>query len=102
MAAGAGAATLSWILSAKPVHTVIAGAGVAALEAALALQDLGEGRVSVELLAPETEFTYRPLAVAEPFAVAEVKRFPLERLVRRRERAYAVGQSSPSTPSGRS
>ena len=69
-------------MSAKPVHTVIAGAGVAALEAALALQDLGEGRVSVELLAPETEFTYRPLAVAEPFAVAEVKRFPLERLVK--------------------
>ena len=82
MAAGADAATLPWILSAKPVHAVIAGAGVAALEAALALGDLAEGRVSVELLAPETEFTYRPLAVAEPFAVAEVKRFPLEPLVR--------------------
>lgn len=69
-------------MSAKPVHVQIAGAGVAALEAALALQALGEGRVSVELLAPETEFTYRPLAVAEPFAVGEVKRFPLNRLVK--------------------
>jgi sulfide:quinone oxidoreductase len=68
-------------MSGKPVQVLIAGAGVAALEAALALQALGEDRVSVELVAPEKEFTYRPLAVAEPFSVAEVKRFPLERLV---------------------
>jgi sulfide:quinone oxidoreductase len=60
----------------------IAGAGVAALEAALALQALAESRVSVELVAPETEFTYRPLAVAEPFAVAEAKKFPLDTLVK--------------------
>jgi sulfide:quinone oxidoreductase len=82
MAVGGGAATLAWTMNAKPVHLEIAGAGVAALEATLALQALGEGRVSVELLAPETEFTYRPLAVAEPFAVAEVKRFPLAQLVK--------------------
>jgi sulfide:quinone oxidoreductase len=69
-------------MSAKTVHVQIAGAGVAALEAALALQELAEGRVSVELVAPETEFTYRPLAVAEPFAVGEAKRFPLDTLVK--------------------
>ena len=68
-------------MSGKPVQVLIAGAGVAALEAALALQALGEALVSVELVAPEKEFTYRPLAVAAPFSVAEVKRFPLERLV---------------------
>jgi sulfide:quinone oxidoreductase len=62
-------------------HVVVAGAGVAGLETALALQALGEGLVSVELVAPETEFTYRPLAVAEPFRVGEMRRFPLERLV---------------------
>jgi sulfide:quinone oxidoreductase len=82
MAVGGCAATLAWTMSAKPVHVEIAGAGVAALEAALALQAVGEGRVSVELLAPETDFTYRPLAVAEPFGVAEVKRFPLDTLVK--------------------
>ena len=60
---------------------VIAGAGVAALETALALRALAHDRVSVELVAPEQEFTYRPLAVAEPFRVGEVRRFPLSKLV---------------------
>ena len=68
-------------MSGKPIQVLIAGAGVAALEAALALQAAGEGKLSVELVAPEREFAYRPLAVAEPFSVAEVKRFPLENLV---------------------
>lgn len=63
-----------------PVQVLVAGAGVAALEAALALRALAEDRVTVELVAPETEFTYRPLAVAEPFRVGEVRRFPLKKL----------------------
>ncbi len=62
-------------------RVVIAGAGVAALEAALALRALAQDLVSVELVAPEQEFAYRPLAVAEPFRVGEVRRFPLSRLV---------------------
>jgi sulfide:quinone oxidoreductase len=37
--------------------------------------------VTVELVAPEGQFTYRPLAVAEPFRGDEVRRFPLEPLV---------------------
>jgi sulfide:quinone oxidoreductase len=78
-------------MSAKRVNVQIAGAGVAALEAALALQALGDGRVSVELLAPEAEFTYRPLAVAEPFAVAEVKRFPLNRLAEAAGASFRAG-----------
>jgi sulfide:quinone oxidoreductase len=64
-----------------PFRVLIAGAGVAALETALALRALAEDLVSVELVAPEQEFTYRPLAVAEPFRVGEVRRFPLSRLV---------------------
>lgn len=64
-----------------PLHVAIAGAGVAALEASLALQALAGDRVSVELVAPEREFTYRPLAVAEPFRADQVRRFPLEPLV---------------------
>jgi sulfide:quinone oxidoreductase len=66
--------------SRAPFNVVIAGAGVAALEAALALRDLAEGLVSVVLVAPETEFVYRPLAVAEPFGSGEVRRFPLSHL----------------------
>ena len=62
-------------------HVVVAGAGVAGLETALALQALAPQHVSVELIAPESEFVYRPLAVAEPFQVGEVRRFPLARLV---------------------
>jgi sulfide:quinone oxidoreductase len=62
-------------------HVVIAGAGVAGLETALALQAVAPEQVSVELISPEEEFVYRPLAVAEPFHVGEVRRFPLARLV---------------------
>lgn len=62
-------------------RVVVAGAGVAGLETALALQALASEHVSVELIAPEDEFVYRPLAVAEPFHVGEVRRFPLAQLV---------------------
>ena len=65
----------------NPLRVLIAGAGLAAFEAALALRDLAGDRVTVELVAPEEEFVYRPLAVAAPFRVGEVKRFPLRRLV---------------------
>jgi sulfide:quinone oxidoreductase len=64
-----------------PMRVVVAGAGVAGLETALALRAAAQGLVSVEVVAPERDFTYRPLAVAEPFRVGEVRRFPLERLV---------------------
>jgi len=62
-------------------HVVIAGAGVAGLETALALQAVAREHVSVEVIAPDDEFVYRALAVAEPFQVGEVRRFPLARLV---------------------
>lgn len=61
----------------NPVKVVVAGGGVAALEALLALHAIAEDRVTVEVIAPEQDFTYRPLAVAEPFRVAAVRRFPL-------------------------
>ena len=59
---------------------LIAGGGVAALEAALALRELAPERVTVKLLAPEQHFTYRPMSVAEPFRLGEVARFDLEAL----------------------
>ena len=87
----AGRATLVWCLQdpTDRVHVLIAGGGVAALEAALALRHLAEGRVSVELLAPEPHFWYRPLAVAAPFKLGEVQHFELEAVADARRHLYA-------------
>ena len=56
---------------------LIAGGGVAALEAALTLREVSEQRARVELLAPEPTFWYRPVAVAEPFGLGTVRHFDL-------------------------
>lgn len=63
-----------------PARVVVAGRGVGALEAVLALRALAGGRVSLELVAPETSFVERPLAVAAPFEIASPERRPLARL----------------------
>jgi NADH dehydrogenase FAD-containing subunit len=65
------------------VHVVVAGAGVAGLETALALDAIAHEYVTVDLIAPEHDFTYRPLAVAF-VQMGEVRRFPLDRLVQPR------------------
>lgn len=62
-------------------RVVILGAGVAGLEAALALHDLAHDVVTVELVAPDADFVYRPLAVAEPFRLGQARRFPLSALI---------------------
>ncbi|HEY2654724.1 MAG TPA: FAD-dependent oxidoreductase [Solirubrobacteraceae bacterium] len=62
-------------------RVVIVGAGVAGLEAALALQELAGERVSVTVLAPDEEYVDRPMAVREPFAGAVAKRYPLDRVL---------------------
>jgi sulfide:quinone oxidoreductase len=55
----------------------IVGGGVAALEALIALRQLAEERVALELITPTAEWAYRPFAVAEPFGLGEVKNYPL-------------------------
>jgi sulfide:quinone oxidoreductase len=54
-----------------PMRVLIAGGGVAALEAALALRALAGDRVAVELLAPGTQFPHRPSSVRSPFTGEE-------------------------------
>lgn len=48
-------------------RVVIAGGGVAALEAALALDEFGGDRLEIELIAPNPTFHLEALTVAEPF-----------------------------------
>ena len=60
------------MLRSMPFRVVIAGGGVAGIEAALALRALAPDLVSVELASPEPTFAYRPLVVSEPFGRGHV------------------------------
>jgi sulfide:quinone oxidoreductase len=68
--------------SAAPASVVIAGGGVAALEALIALRDLAGDRVRVTLVAPTDHFVYRPLSVAEPFCLGQAAHHPLRDVAR--------------------
>jgi sulfide:quinone oxidoreductase len=46
---------------------LIAGGGVAGLEAAFALRDLAGDRVAITVLSGSEDFVYRPLSIGEPF-----------------------------------
>jgi sulfide:quinone oxidoreductase len=61
-------------------HVVIAGGGVAALEAVLALRATAGDLVAITLVAPEASFSYRAMAVAEPFGYARPADVPLTRI----------------------
>ncbi len=64
----------------SPLRVLIAGGGVAALEALLALRELAAERVTVQLLTPEPDFVYRPMVVGEPFDRGRVYRFDLAQI----------------------
>jgi sulfide:quinone oxidoreductase len=63
------------------MEIVIAGGGVAGLEGLLALNRALGDRARLTLVAPDPDFTYRPLAVAEPFGLGHAHRVPLSRFV---------------------
>jgi sulfide:quinone oxidoreductase len=69
-------------MTSSPPHILIAGGGVAALEALIALRELAGDRPRVTLLAPEPDFLYRPMAVAEPFCLGHVDRHSLAAIAR--------------------
>jgi sulfide:quinone oxidoreductase len=64
-------------MAASPTRVLIAGGGVAGLEALLALRGRAAGLVELALIAPEPTFTYRPLAVLEPFVAGSMPTLPL-------------------------
>ena len=63
----------------EQLDIVVAGGGVAGLEGLLALREALGDRARLTLIAPDPEFTYRPLAVAEPFGLGHAHRVPLSR-----------------------
>jgi sulfide:quinone oxidoreductase len=69
-------------MSRGQIKVTIVGGGVAALEALIALRQLAEDRVALELITPKAKWAYRPLAVAEPFGLGEVKTYDLVQIAR--------------------
>ena len=65
----------------EKLRVIIAGGGVAALETALALAHLAPEQTDVTVIAPNSEFVYRPMTVREPFAYGRARRYPLAEIV---------------------
>src|ERR1039458_7294296 len=63
------------------LRVVIAGGGVAALETILALAELAPEHTDVLVIAPATEFVYRPMAVREPFAYGPAHHYALAPII---------------------
>jgi sulfide:quinone oxidoreductase len=61
---------------------VVAGAGVAGLEALVALHTLAPARFAVTLVDPGSHFRLRALDVGEPFGLPRARRYPLTELAR--------------------
>jgi sulfide:quinone oxidoreductase len=72
------------------LRVLIAGGGVAALEALLALRALAGDRVAISLIAPEPELIYRPVTVAEAFGRAEARAYPLAEILADQHVAHIV------------
>jgi sulfide:quinone oxidoreductase len=70
------------VVTRGPTKVTIVGGGVAALEALIALRGQAEERVALELITPTAQWAYRPLAVAEPFGLGEVKTYDLVQIAR--------------------
>jgi sulfide:quinone oxidoreductase len=81
-----------------PLNVLIAGGGVAALEAMMALRALAGDRVAITLLAPEREFRYRPMAVAEPFTITRAQHLELARIVDDFDARLVTGALAAVTP----
>ena len=62
---------------------VVAGGGVAAVEALLALRELVGPHVAIELLAPERDLVHRPSSVAVPFGFGAPEPLDIDALVAR-------------------
>jgi len=87
--------------SATP-QVVIAGGGIAGLEALLALRDLAGDRIEITLVAPTPEFVYKPLTVEEPFSAEPAERHELEPIARELDARFVQQAVSRADPDARS
>jgi sulfide:quinone oxidoreductase len=69
-------------MSSERRRVVIAGGGVAGLEAMLALHALAPGLLDVSLVSDREDYAYEPLSVGQPFGLSEVHHYALEGLAR--------------------
>jgi sulfide:quinone oxidoreductase len=67
--------------AAERPRVLIAGGGVAALEAVLALHEIAGDALDLTLVSARTQFEYGPLSVAEPFGLGRAHRFELAELL---------------------
>jgi sulfide:quinone oxidoreductase len=81
-----------------PQRVLIAGGGVAALEALLALRDMAAEHVSPLLLTPEPDFVYRPMAIGEPFDRGRVYRFDLAEIAAEQGAELRIGELASVDP----
>jgi sulfide:quinone oxidoreductase len=68
-------------MSAENHRVLIAGGGVAAIEALLALRELVGHRVEIKLLSGDREFLYRPVTIAEAFERGEARAYALREIL---------------------
>ena len=84
-----------------PFHVLIAGGGVAALEAMMAIRALAGDRARITVLAPERDFRYRPMTVAEPFALARSRHVALAAITAEFDAELVVGALASIAPQRR-
>ena len=64
-------------MTSTPLRVLVAGGGVAGIEALLTLHALAGDRVELTLADAQPEFIDRPMTVAEPFARGQARHYPL-------------------------
>jgi sulfide:quinone oxidoreductase len=69
-------------MTSTPLRVLVAGGGVAGVEALLTLRAMAGDRVELTLADAQTDFVYRPLKVAEPFARGSAQRRPHAEIAR--------------------
>ena len=69
-------------MTTQPLRVVVAGGGVAGIEALLTLHALAGDRVDLTLADAQPDFVYRPMKVAEPFARGLARRYPIADMAR--------------------
>jgi sulfide:quinone oxidoreductase len=80
---------------------LIAGGGIAGVEALLALRSVAGQGPSIELLSPDPDLAYRPLRVVEPFELGGVRRFPLRGIAGDQGATFRAGALTSVDPEGR-